>query len=284
VSLSTSVLRGAKLSNAELGMCSFVEADLGDARLNGAYLGWANLSGASLVGSDFAKARMEHTVFGGVDLSDAVGLESVVHHGPSTIGIDTLFRSKGKIPEAFLQGCGVPDDLIRHLPSILGSLQPIQFYSCFISYSTHDQKFAERLHSKMREHNLHIWFATEDIQGGKKIHEQIGEAIRKYDKLLLVLSPNSMNSQWVKTETRKARKAELEENRRKLFPIRLVGFDAIRDWECFDADTGQDLAMEIREYFIPDFSNWKKRDSFDAAFARLLNDLRASESASVKPD
>jgi len=26
---------------------------------------------------------------------------------------------------------------------------------------------------------------------------------------------------------------------------------------CFDADTGKDSAREIREYFIPDFSNWK---------------------------
>ena len=51
----------------------------------------------------------------------------------------------------------------------------------------------------------------EDIQGGKKPHEQIDEAIRLYDKLLLVLSPESMNSEWVKTEIRKARKAEIKE-------------------------------------------------------------------------
>ena len=44
-----------------------------------------------------------------------------------------------------------------------------------------------------------------------------------------------------KTEIRKARNAELKEQRRKLFPIRLVDFDTICDWECFDADTGKDL-------------------------------------------
>ena len=34
----------------------------------------------------------------------------------------------------------------------------------------------------------------------------------------------------------------------------------------FDADTGKDSAREIREYFIPDFSNWKDHDSYQRAF------------------
>ena len=163
-------------------------------------------------------------------------------------------------------------------------MEPIQFYSCFISYSTKNQDFAERLHSKMRDMGLRVWFAPEDVQGGKKLHEQIDEAIRVYDKLLLVLSPESMNSEWVRTEIRKARKAEIKEGKRKLFPIRLVDFNKIREWEFFDADSGKDLGVEIREFFIPDFSNWKGHDSFEAAFARLLKDLKAEESIGSKHD
>ena len=78
-------------------------------------------------------------------------------------------------------------------------------------------------------------------------------------------------------ETR-ATKVEREEDRRKLFPIRLVDFDAIQKWECFDADSGKDLAAELREYYIPDFSNWKDHDSFEKEFAKLLRDLKATES------
>ena len=77
-------------------------------------------------------------------------------------------------------------------------------------------------------------------------------------------------------------KAELKEGRRKLFPIRLVDFETIRDWECFDADRGKDLGVEIREFFIPDFSNWKDHDSFEAAFARLLKDLKTATAANEK--
>jgi hypothetical protein len=46
-------------------------------------------------------------------------------------------------------------------------------------------------------------------------------------------------------------------------------------WEGFDADTGKDSAREIREYFIPDFSNWKNYDAYQVAFQRLLRDLKA---------
>ena len=63
-----------------------------------------------------------------------------------------------------------------------------------------------------------------------------------------------------------------------LFPVRLVRFERLRDWECFDGDTGKDSVREIREYFIPDFSNWKDHDSFRTAFDRLLKDLKAEAS------
>lgn len=88
------------------------------------------------------------------------------------------------------------------------------------------------------------------IAGGKKLYEQIDEAIRQHERLLLILSPSSIHSEWVNTEIAKARKRE---HRRVLFPLRLVSFESLLHCECFDADTGKDSAREIREYFIPGF-------------------------------
>ena len=51
---------------------------------------------------------------------------------------------------------------------------------------------------------------------------------------------------------------------------------AIKAWECFDADSGKDMAREVREYFIPDFCEWNDDGRFEGAFARLLADLKAS--------
>jgi TIR domain len=216
------------------------------------------------------------TIFSDTDLSIVQGLDTVLHFGPSSIGIDTLYRSGGNIPEAFLRGCGVPDSFIEYIPALIGAIQPIQYHACFISYSTKDDAFARRLHERMRAEHLRVWFAPEDMQGGKKLHEEIDRAIQLHDRLLLVLSEQSMQSEWVMTEIRNARRMERKEQRRKLFPIRLVEMEQIRDWSCFDADGGKDLAVEVREYFIPDFSRWKDHDAFEAAFARLLRDLRAA--------
>jgi hypothetical protein len=295
--LSGADLSGANLREANLGRASLDEADLTGADLTGANFSGANLSGANLSGAnlaaanlggvfltfamfhettvsgaDFSDAKIWASAFADVDLSVAKGLEVVIHGGPSTIGIDTIYRSGGNIPEVFLRGCGVPEDFITYAKSLVG--KAIEYYSCFISYSTLDQEFAERLHADLQAKNVRCWYAPHDIQGGKKTHEQIDAAILSYDKLLLIVSNNSMNSEWVKTEISKARKREASENRRMLFPIRLVDFKKISAWEFFDADRGKDSAREIREFYIPDFSTWKTdHDKYKEEFTKLLTAL-----------
>ena len=60
-----------------------------------------------------------------------------------------------------------------------------------------------------------------------------------------------MESEWVKTEIAKARKREVRDQRRVLFPIRLAPFEILRDCECFDADTGKDSATRDSRVFHP---------------------------------
>src|SRR5689334_4754005 len=98
---------------------------------------------------------------------------------------------EAQIPDVFLRGAGVPDGFIAYVGALVG--QAIEFYSCFISYSTKDQLFAERLHADLQAKGVRCWFAPHKMSGGKKLHEQIDEAIRLYDRLLLILSENSMN-------------------------------------------------------------------------------------------
>jgi uncharacterized protein YjbI with pentapeptide repeats len=282
VNLYKADLNEADLSGANVGEANLSWADLSGADLRAANVGEANLSGAdlsraNLSGANLTGASMDGTTFGDNDLSDVKGLETVQHHGPSTIGIDTIYRSHGKIPLAFLRGAGVPDNFIEYMGSLTG--KALEFYSCFISYSTKDQEFADRLYADLQNKGVRCWFAPHDIQAGKKIHEQIDEAIRSYERLLLILSPNSMKSPWVKTEIRKARKREIEEKRRVLFPVSIVPFTDIRAWESFYADEGIDLAEEIREYYIPDFSDWEKdHDSYLKGLKKLLDGLNAEGS------
>jgi uncharacterized protein YjbI with pentapeptide repeats len=319
-SLERADLRIVNLEEADLREANLEEADLRDAyldetNLSGANIWYADLSGVDLVGADlkeaylyladlkrakvvgtkFAGVRLNGTHLSDLNLSQAVGLKEVEHQGPSYISTDTLQRSRGKIPEKFLKGCGLSDweiesaklyrdglsakevDDILYRVHDLRVHQAIHYYSVFISYSMKNQSFAQKLYADLQNNGVRCWFASEDMKGGQKLHEQIDVAIRKKERLLLVLSESSMNSEWVKTEIAKARKKELAEKRRVLFPIGLVPFEKIKEWECFDADVGKDSAKEIREYFIPDFSQWEEEASYKLAFDRLLKDLRAKE-------
>jgi uncharacterized protein YjbI with pentapeptide repeats len=271
--LHRSDLNGADFSGAILTACDLTEADLRYTVCRDADLRRVNLTGAKLDGADLSHAVVGRTTFGDLDMSGAIGLEYVSHMSRSIVGLETLFLSSGQIPESFLRGAGVAESFITYMRSLTGAA--LEFYSCFISYSTKDQDFADRLHADMQARGVRCWFAPHDIQGGRKIHEQIDEAIRVYDKLLLILSDASMSSNWVKTEIANARARETQQKRQMLFPITLVPFEQIRAWRLFDADTGIDSAREIREYYLPDFSNWKDHDSYSAAFERLVRDLKA---------
>jgi hypothetical protein len=154
-----------------------------------------------------------------------------------------------------------------------GAAPAVHFNSCFISFSTKDEEFADLLYGDLTKNGVDCWFSSHNMRSGEKIHEQIDRAILLMDRLLLILSEHSIQSSWVETEIAKARKRELSEKRRMLFPLRLVDFETLRAWKCFDPDTGMDSAQEIRAYFIPDFSDWKQPPAYKKALNRLLRDL-----------
>jgi hypothetical protein len=145
--------------------------------------------------------------------------------------------------------------------------QPIQFYSCFISYNTKDQKFAQKLHDNLQNNGVRCWFAPEDLKIGDEFRRTIGQEIRVRDKLLIVLSKNSIGSEWVGDEVEKALAEEKEQRTLKLFPIRLDGavLKAKDDW-----------AEKIRlRRHIGDFSAWKDDAQYKKSFERLLRDLKS---------
>jgi uncharacterized protein YjbI with pentapeptide repeats len=221
-SLRKANLREADLTEAQLAYADFSKARLIRANLSRADLAFVAFSETTLRKTEFWHARFWDTLFADVDLRGAEGLEAVEHDGPSTIGIDTIYRSGGEISELFLRGAGVPDTFITFMKSLAG--KAIEFYSCFISYSTKEQEFAERLYADLQANNVRCWFAPHDMAGGKKIHEQIDEAIRLHDKLLLILSPASIRSPWVETEIAKARKREVRDERRGVVSCPAGGF------------------------------------------------------------
>jgi TIR domain/Pentapeptide repeats (8 copies) len=258
--LSGAYLGGAHLDGAYLRRAHFGGADLDRAHLDGALLTWATLTGATL-----HKATIGGTIFGDIDLSTVRGLDTLRHAGPSIIGIDTLYRSHGNIPEVFLRGASVPDEMITYSKSLVG--QPFQYYSCFISYSSRDEALARRLYADLQAQKVRCWFAPEDLKIGDEFRSRIDESIQVYDRLLLILSEYSVTSRWVQKEVETAFEKESKENRIVLFPLRT-------DEAVMQSAVG--WAADIRRMrHIGDFRLWKDHDAYQQAFNRLLRDLKA---------
>jgi uncharacterized protein YjbI with pentapeptide repeats len=274
--LSNSLLEHTNLKNAK-----FLGAILNESRFHNADVEGADFGSADLIStifdninfheSDIKNAFLRNTVFIDCNLSGIKNLETCYHTGPSILDYRTIAKSEN-LPISFLRGCGLPDFIIDNI-NVLRE-DAFIFYSCFISHSSKDFEFVNRLYSDLQNKGIRCWFAQEDMKGGKKSYDQINEAIRMHDKLLLVLSEESMKSDWVATEIKKARMREKHDKRQMLFPIGIVPYEWIKEWELFDADTGSDLAAEVRSYHIPDFSEWKNHDSYKKGLERVVRDLK----------
>jgi hypothetical protein len=145
--------------------------------------------------------------------------------------------------------------------------------SCFISYSSKDQTFAEQLHNDLQDAGVRCWFAPEDMRIGDRIRPTIDQAVRSYDKLLLVLSKHSIDSDWVEREVETASEEERKRKKTMLFPIRL---------DSAVMKTDQAWAADIRRTrYIGDFTHWKDHDAYQKAFERLLRDLKAEEEVEI---
>jgi hypothetical protein len=174
-----------------------------------------------------------------------------------------LEKSKSKpMPLASLRGIGLPDNFIEYLPSLLN--QAIQHYSCFISYSIKDDEFANRIHADLQNSGVRCWLPPHDMPTGAKIWDAVNEAIRLREKVVLILSEHSINSDWVEDEVTAGFEEERNRGQIVLFPVRLD--EAVMN-------TSEARAAKLRARNIGDFRNWKDHDAYKQSLARVLRDL-----------
>jgi len=70
----------------------------------------------------------------------------------------------------------------------------------FLSHSDSDRGFVEQLANVLRHHGVPVWYSRTNIVGAQQWQDEIGAALGRCDWFLLVLSPRSLESMWVKRE------------------------------------------------------------------------------------
>ena len=270
----TANLIGAKLRGSDLVGAYLGGANLSHADLRGADLVAANLSGVTLDQANLSKALIGSTTFQDNDLSVAIGLEAVAHLAPSFISIDTIYKSKGNIPESFLRGVGVPDTLLTYITSLTG--KALDYYKCFISFTESDDLFSERIYNDLQSAGVRCWRWKEDAKWGTTLMHSIDEAIRLYDKLIVICSEQSLKSPAVIREIERALQKEDDLVRQGkqseiLFPIRLDDY-IFQGWN-------HHRKADVIAKSIGDFRRWNESTIYRKALNRLLRDLREDDFA-----
>ena len=279
VHLAGASLDGADLSGADLGGADLSRASLVGADLSGANLTGAHLTGAILSGATLSRAIAFRTLFADVDLSACNGLDLVEHDGPSTVGIDTLYRSGGAIPAAFLRGAGVSATFTADARSLVG--HPSNSFSCFICHSREDRPFGDRLDADLRAHVVRTWYLPADAYWRPGALREFDRSIMIYDKLVVVCSAHSVQRDQVQREIGEALQREAREATPILFPL-LLDDDLVNGPHERRAEWANgwspERKAEVVNRVVGDFRGWERSAAtYDAAFRRLVHALHADE-------
>jgi len=70
----------------------------------------------------------------------------------------------------------------------------------FVSYSTKDRPFVERLVADLKGKGVDVWFDYAELQIGDSIVEGISKGLKTAAYMIIVLSKSSVESRWVQSE------------------------------------------------------------------------------------
>ncbi len=221
-SLQGANLTGANLTGANFSGADLVRSDLTDAILADTDLFQTKIWGCTMNGADLSGSALGYTVFQDCDLRNVAGLERVRHDAPSSIGVDTLYRSGGQLPSVFLSGAGIPASVAALQETIAASGVSLSEY--YISCRDDDEEFARKLSADLANLGVTTWVFSERSRGNALVsrlsssdQEEIERWIRDYDKLIVVASSRAIDYETILNDITAARDKQQSADRWLLY-------------------------------------------------------------------
>ena len=217
-------LTGANLTGANFAGADMVRSNLADANLDDADLFQTRIWGCNLSGTNFAGAGLGYAVFQDCDLRSAVGLDQVRHDAPSSIGVDTIYRSGGLVPGAFLAGAGVPESVAVLQETIAAAPPALSEY--YIACRDDDEEFARKLSGDLSALGVNAWVFSQHVRGSALVsrlsssdQEEVERWIRNYDRLIVVASSRALDTEAILNDITAAREKQQSTDRWLLYLV-----------------------------------------------------------------
>jgi tetratricopeptide (TPR) repeat protein len=150
----------------------------------------------------------------------------------------------------------------------------------FISHASGDDAFVAQLRQTLEGQGLRVWVDSRNLRGGAKLAPEIASAIEQARQVLVVLSPETVNSAWMRKEIQQA--LQVEQRRKgdgyRVIPLLLPGIrpSALGNW--FDEEP---VAIPIE--LAPGHLNAALPDILAALGERLPADRQLSQAAEAQP-
>jgi hypothetical protein len=89
----------------------------------------------------------------------------------------------------------------------------------FISHSSHDKKFAKTLKDDLKVNGFDTWFDQDEMKLGDNLTNKLNYAIAESSHFLVILSPEAVESAWVRYELKSLFENKLNTIIEKIIPI-----------------------------------------------------------------
>jgi len=96
----------------------------------------------------------------------------------------------------------------------------------FISHASADDAFVSELCQWLEALGIFVWVASRKLRGGSKLAPEIEQAITEASHFIVVLSPSTVNSPWVRREVSKALEVQQSRDGYRVVPLLLPGISA----------------------------------------------------------
>jgi hypothetical protein len=154
----------------------------------------------------------------------------------------------------------------------------------FVSYAYEDHIDATRVAQSLNDADLNVWFGQWHLDPGDDLGKKIADAIRSSDKLVVLLSPRSVASRWVRSELEQA---QFDRRGIDIIPALLAPCDVPEDLRSRgivdltqDNPTGlQELIARLHYSKAMDFTSLNER-----SFGQLIADLLQRLGYTVEPE